>query len=71
VVQVSATDVAQLDTLEVIPDALVRIEIGGITRQLLQMQEFGGPSFEKVFDLMSPMDGRAIPDENDLARNLA
>jgi hypothetical protein len=32
------------------------------------MQAFGRPTLEKVFDLVSPMDGRAIPDEHDLAR---
>ena len=71
VVQVGAADVAQLDTLEIIPDALIRIEIWGIARQLLQMQAFGGPSLEKVFERVRPVDGRAVPDEDDLARNLA
>ncbi len=44
VVQIGAADVAQLDTLEVIPDALIGVEIGGIAGQLLQMQTFGGPA---------------------------
>ena|SRR2546426_11118192 len=34
------------------------------------MQAFGGPSLEKVLDFVSPVDGRAVPDEDDLAGDL-
>ncbi len=61
VIEVRAADIAQLDTLEVIPDALVRIQVGSIARELFQMQALGGPSLEKVLDLMSSMGRRAIP----------
>jgi len=71
VIKVRTTDIAQFDTLEIIPDALIGIEIGGITGSLFQMQAFGRPSLEKVFDLMCPMDGRSIPDEDDWPRSLA
>ena len=35
------------------------------------MQTFGRLSFEKLLDLVSAVDGRAIPDEHDLAGNRA
>ena len=70
-IQVGAANIAQLDTLEIIPDALIRIEVGRISGQLLQMQAFGRSPLEKVFDLMSAVNGRAIPNEHNLAGNLA
>jgi len=57
VVQIPTTDIAQFHPLEVIPDALIRIEIRSIAGKLLQMQAFGGASLEKVLDLLTPMDG--------------
>jgi hypothetical protein len=57
VIQVGTTDIAQLDPLEILPDALIRIEVGGIAWQLFQMESFGGPSFQKGFDLFAAVDG--------------
>ena len=48
VVKSMTTDVAQFDALEILPDPLIRIEIRSIAGQLLQMQAFGRPRFEKV-----------------------
>src|SRR5512133_671563 len=47
------------------------VEIRGITRKLFEMQAFGSSSLEKVFDLVSPMDRRPVPDHHYLARDLA
>jgi hypothetical protein len=71
VVQVGATDIAQLNSLEILPNALIWVEIGSIIRKLFQMQSLGGPSFEKSLDLVVAMDRGAVPDDKDLARNLA
>lgn len=65
-IQIGTTDVAQFDPLEVIPDPLVGIEIGCIPRQLLQVQSFGGSSFEEYFDLVGAVDRRTVPDQQDL-----
>ncbi len=46
VIQVGAANIAQLDALEIIPDALIRIEVGRIPGQLLQMQAFGRSPLE-------------------------
>jgi len=70
-IEIGTTDITQLHALEVIPDALIRVEIRGIARKLFEMQAFGGSSLEKIFDLVSPMDGRPVPDQHDLARDLA
>jgi hypothetical protein len=46
VLQIRTADIAQLDALEVIPDALVSIQVGGRARQLFQVQALGGPSLK-------------------------
>jgi hypothetical protein len=40
-IQIGTTHIPQLDSFEIIPDALVGIEIGSIPRQLFQVQAFG------------------------------
>jgi len=70
-IEIGTTEIAQLHPLEVILDALIGVEIGGIAGQLFQMQPFGRPSLEKGLDLVSPVNRRAIPDEDDLAGDLA
>ncbi len=42
VIQVGTADIAQLDPFEIIPDALVGVEIGCVPRQLFQVPTFGG-----------------------------
>ena len=69
--EIATTDIAQLHALEIIPDALIRVEIRGVARQLFQLQAFGRSSLEKVLDLVSPMNRRAVPDHYNLARDLA
>lgn len=54
VIQICTADIAQLDPLEVIPDALIRIEIRDIAGKVLQMQALGGSSFQESCDLLSP-----------------
>ena len=71
VLQVTTTRVAQLYPLEVIPDPLVGVEIGCVAGKLFQVQPFGRPSLEKIFDLVFAMDRRAVPDHHQFARNLA
>jgi hypothetical protein len=44
VLEVRTTDIAQLDAFEVIPNALVRVQVWGIARQLFQMQALSGSS---------------------------
>ena len=61
---ISTADVLELGSLEQIPHALLWVEFGRIPRQALQMELFGCPALQKVFDYFRPMDRRAIPDHS-------
>ncbi len=63
VVQIATTEIAHLNALEVLPNALVGIKIRCIARQLFQMHPFSCARFEKGFDLFAAMDRRSVPDE--------
>ena len=46
VLEVRTTDIAQFDALEVIPNALIRVQVWGIARQLFQVQALSGSSLQ-------------------------
>ena len=64
--QVIAAHVAQLHSLQIVPNAVVRIQIWSIAWQLLQMNTLGTSRSEKRFDRLAAMDRRAIPDHQQL-----
>lgn len=67
---VKTTKVLELDALEQIPDAFLRIEFRRRGRQLFEMNATG-PSFTQgVFDRLTTMDGSPIPDDQQLPGNL-
>jgi len=68
---VMAAEIAECNALQVIPDALVRIPLRGVPRQLLQVPALGGALAQKVFDRLAAMDGRAIPNDQPLAADFA
>src|SRR5215212_2946141 len=70
-VQIGAAEVAQFDVLEIVPDALVRIQVRGVAGQLLQLEARRGSLRQEVLDGPGAMDRRPIPDHEQLARNLA
>jgi hypothetical protein len=57
VIEVPATEIAHLNAFEIVPNALVRVEIGSIPWELFQVQSFTHLGFEKGFALAVPMDG--------------
>ena len=63
--------IGQFDALEIVPDALIRIEIRRVAGQLLQMQALGARLAQEVLDGLAVMDRRAIPDDQELPRDLA
>jgi hypothetical protein len=65
------TLVAQFDALEVVPDALVRIELGGVSGQLLEMQAARRAPAQEVLHGLAAVDRRPIPDDQQLAAHLA
>src|SRR5690348_2636265 len=69
--QVRTTEIAKLDALEVVPDAFVWVQLGRITRQALQMQAFGRSTAQEIFDGLAAVDGRAVPDDEQLPADFA
>ena len=63
--------VLEFAAFEQVPDSFLRVQLGRIARPPFQMETFGRASFEKVLDGLCAMDGCAIPDDQQLARNLA
>ena len=71
VMQIGAAHVPQLDTFEVRPDALIRVQVGRVAWQLFQAQPLGSTLSQEVFDRLTAMDRRSIPDDQQLARDLS
>src|SRR5918992_3707892 len=63
-------DILQLHPLQVVPDPLIRIQLGGIGGQLLQMDPLPSWARQEGFDLLAPVDGVAIPDHQQPHRDL-
>ena len=69
--EAQAADVAQLDVLEVAPDALVRVQIGGVAGELFQADALSSAAREEVLDRLAAMDGSTIPEHQELAGDVA
>ena len=69
--EIHAADVAQLDVLEVAPDALVRVQVRGVAGELLQADALGGALGQEVLDRLTAMDGGAIPEHQEFAGDVA
>ncbi len=70
-VEVATATVLQLAALEQVPDPFIGIKFGRIRRQPFEMQARRRPRREEVFDGLAAVDGRAIPDHEQLAAHLA
>lgn len=60
-IQIPATQVPQLDVLEVLPHALIRVQVGRVSRQPLQVDEPRPAARRESLDLVTAVDGRAVP----------
>jgi hypothetical protein len=69
--EVSAADVAQLTTLQGVPDPFAGIEVRSVARELLQMNPLRGSPGEEVLDRLATVNGGSIPDDEELARDRA
>lgn len=65
-----ATAVLELNSLELIPDALIRIQLRCVARQPLQMQPCRRPTGQVVLDRFPMVNRCPIPDHQELAANL-
>ena len=68
--EVLAADVAQLDALEVAPDALIRVEVRGVPGELLQADTAGAALGQEILDRLATVDRCAVPDDQELAGDL-
>ena len=69
--EVLAADIAQLDALEVVPDALVGVEVRGVPWELFQADAVGAALGQEVLDRLAAMDGSAVPDDQEFAGDVA
>src|SRR5919106_1651954 len=63
-------DILQLYPFQVVPDPLVGVQLGGVGWQLLQMDSLAGRAGQKSFDLLAPVNGTAIPDDQQPHRDV-
>jgi hypothetical protein len=71
VLHVKTTNIFEFDPLEQIPDSFLRIELWCIGRQLFEMNALGSAMCQVVFNGLTAMNWGSIPDDQQLARNLA
>jgi len=69
--QIATAEIAELNVFEVVPDALVSVQIWRIPGELLQMQALSSAISQELFDGLIAMDGRAVPDHEELAGEMA
>lgn len=69
--EIDAAHVTQLDPLELLPQALARIEVGGIGRQALHVQPLGRAIGEELLDDLTAVDRGALPHDHQAAGDLA
>ena len=68
--EVNITHMPHLYTRELLPDALVGVQLQGIRRQALQVQPRRRAVGQELLDGVAAVDRRAIPDASHLARHL-
>src|SRR5215216_4651870 len=69
--QVVAAKVAQLAVLQIVPNALRRIEFRGVSRQGFELEPSRGSLREKILDGLGAVNRGAIPQYEQLAGNPA
>ena len=70
VLKVKTNQIAQLNAFQIAPDALIGIQFWSIAGQLFQPDTLRRPGAEKVLDCTAAVRGNAIPDHQELARNV-
>ncbi len=63
-------DVLQLHLLQVVPDPLIRVQLGGVGWQPLQMDSLPSWASQKAFDPLALVDGAAISDDQQPHRDV-
>src|SRR5258706_1532969 len=68
---VMAAEIGEFNALAVVPDALVRVQIGRIAGQALEVQPLGGPASQEVLDGVPQVNRRPVPDHEQLTADRA
>ena len=68
--QILTTQILQFAAFEQVPHLLLRIEIRGVARQAFQMDPLAHLAGKKLFDYLRAVDGRSIPNNEQLAWKL-
>src|SRR5918992_3773908 len=63
-------NILQLHPLQVVPDPLIRVRLGSIAGQLLQMDSRPSRAGQEGFDRLAAVDGAAIPDDQQPHRDM-
>ena len=61
--EIVAADITQFEMLEIVPDPFVRIEIGRVAGELLEVQPRRGPLGQEVAHRLRAVDRGAIPND--------
>ena len=69
--QILTAEIAHLDVLEMPPDAFFRIQLRRIAGEALEMDPLSRPVAQILPDGFAAVDRRAIPDDQQLARDMA
>ena len=69
-VEILAAAILEFDPFEQVPDTLISIEVRGIAGQAFQVQPRGGAGGEGVLHRLAVVNGRAVPDDEELAPDL-
>lgn len=62
-----ATDIGEFDMFQIVPDTLIWIQVWSVSREALQPDAVGSTSGQKGLDGLTAMNGRAIPNDEQLA----
>ena len=65
-----ATDVFEFHVLQVLPDPFIGVQLRGIAGKSFELQSPSSTTCEELFYGFAAVDGRAVPDYEQLARDL-
>ena len=69
--EIEAADIAELNPFELRPEPLIRVQFRSVSREAFDVQPLRRAIRQEVFDDVTAVNGRAIPDDHQAARHLA
>jgi hypothetical protein len=68
--QIATADIVELDSLQVRPEALARVQLRGIGGPTLPVESARPPQWPGTFDGVAAVNWRSIPEDDHAAGNL-